>query len=425
MKVCLTICEKQGAVTSYVFDEPVITLGRAPGNHVLFDPEMYNFISRHHGQFYREDDRWYYADLGSKHGTYIGERRLDGPVELKHGDGIMIGPHGPTVGITWPLARVTGGDQTYLRWAARSTPTFPLAFSGDFLDRYAVYTRIGMGAFGEVWKGYPIDESAPVAIKLLNPKFLDPEYLPSLDREALIRRFSREARLQRLLAESGAPATVRVHSWGDDVDRDYLYIVMDLARGRSFDKIFMREPLMDPCRVARFLLPVARALHAAHTFEFEDDAGQPCRGIIHRDVKPGNIIADDESGDVRLVDFGVAGILEGGERLTMANITVGTFHFLPPESLAEQKIGVSTDLWGLAVTAYLALTTGRFPFEGRNKTDLIETINGERGTPLRAYRTDLPPRFEEALTAALRPDPKDRPQTAMDWIEVLGAVSEE
>lgn len=420
MALSLTVIEPTGEIATHVFRKDEITLGRSASNDLPLDPLRYEQISRKHGRIITNGKgTFYYEDLESRHGSFLDGDKVLGARELKLGDAVMISPDGPVVQISWPQPRVTGEAGTHFRMRQKLSPAFPLAFSEGFFDRFSRYEKIAAGGFGEIWKATPVGNEPPRAIKLLHPLLLEPDNLQQMDRESLVRRFAREARIQHLLHESGVPSTVKVHSWGDDPDRDYLYIIMDLIEGYTFDRLIIREGMMSEARVARLLLPVAKALAASHVFEFTDDKGAACKGVIHRDLKPNNILVEAGNGDVRLLDFGVAGIIQGGDRITAANITVGTLHFLPPESLRDGAVSHMTDLWGLAVTIHLALSGGRFPYDGRGKRELLESIESGRLLKLTGYRNDLSPRMVDALSRSLSVDPAVRLQSAAEWVELL------
>lgn len=420
MALSLTVIEPTGEIATHVFEGDEVSVGRSASNDLPFDPLRYEQISRKHGRIITNGkEEFFFEDLESRHGSFINGEKVRGTRKLKLGDAVMISPDGPVVQISWRLPRITGEAGTHLRMRQKLSPAFPLAFSDGFFQRFLRYEKIAAGGFGEIWKAIPTGNEPPLAIKLLHPLLLEPDHLQQIDRESLVRRFAREARIQHLLHEAGVPSTVKVHSWGDDPFRDYLYIIMDLIEGHTFDRLIIREGMMSEARVARLLLPVASALAASHVFEFTDDKGSLCKGVIHRDLKPNNILVEAGSGTVRLLDFGVAGIIQGGDRITAANITVGTLHFLPPESLRDGIVSVMTDLWGLAVTVYLALSGGRFPYEGRGKRELLASIEAGRLTPITNYRSDLSPNIADALTRSLGADPSLRIQSAAEWAALL------
>lgn len=424
--LCLTVSERNGRVFSLVFEKEEITIGRAQEMDVRFSSSIYTMISRRHGRFTRDEEgQIIYEDLGSTQGSYLGRKKISEPVAIGREDAVTIGLDGPAVSITWPIERVTGKEGTHIRFYSRKNPHFPLVFSEGFLGKFNSYKRIGTGGFGEVWRAVPANGDKPVAVKLLHPLLLDPEYIGTQDRESILRRFVREAHVMQGLSESKAPGIVTVHSWGDDPHRDYVYIIMELVDGYSLDKIITKNEVLDERFVSRVMLDVCKALDAAHNFEFLDVTGGACHGVIHRDVKPHNILVNTKTGQSWLVDFGIAGIVTGGERLTMSSMTIGTRQFLPPEALESAIYGPKTDLWGVAVTLYLCLAGGRFPFRGDNEIELLETMKRNAAIPIHAWRSGLHPELAEALRKGLDPDPDSRLQTAREWADVFESVIKE
>ena len=420
MCICVTLVERNGRVVSAVFFKEEISVGRSSSNDICPDPLIYNQVSRKHGRAFAKDGEWFYEDLGSTQGSYHDGRELKEPLKLQRGDVIVLGRDGPSVNFTWSVRRVTGQAGTHIRQRLRSSSAFPLAFSDSFRQRFQRYEKIASGGFGEVWKGVPINpEEPPLAIKLMHPQLLDPDNLATHDRLSLISRFSREAKITHQLSRAADGVIPRVHSWGDDADRDYLYIVMDMIEGVTFDQlIYPRQPLPIE-QVGAYMYRVAQGLDVAHTFEFLDDRGQRVRGVVHRDVKPNNIIIENGTKKAWIVDFGVAGFQEGGERLTSTNITVGTFQFLPLESIERSVVTTATDLWGFTVTMYLALTGGRFPYQCGEKMDIIKALRSGQVTPIASHRFDLPPELEQAIDRSLSIDPGVRVQSAREWMKVL------
>jgi serine/threonine protein kinase len=423
MTISITLVERNGRVLTKVFEKDELTLGRSSGNDICPDPILYNQVSRRHGRVLRAADRYYYEDLGSTQGSWYEGHELKERLVLRRGDVVTLGKDGPSIAIDWPQERITGREGTHLKIRLKTSPSFPLAFSEAFRGKYSSYERLAAGGFGEVWKGIPVDGGPTVAIKLMHPQLLDPGALHDDDRVSLISRFAREARLTHQLSQTGAASIPRVHHWGDDADRDYLYIVMELIEGVSFDHIINPRQPLTVARVATIMYQVAQALDVAHNFQFTDDNGLVAYGVIHRDIKPNNILLDPATDRTWVVDFGVAGFQEGGERLTSTNITVGTYQFLPLEAIEQSKVGPSTDLWGMVVTMYIALSGGRFPFYGGERGDLLRVLRNGDFLPMTTYRADVPAPLISALYRSLNTDPKLRIQSAAEWMKILRPYS--
>ncbi|MGI5457186.1 serine/threonine-protein kinase [Streptomyces sp. CA-249302] len=205
--------------------------------------------------------------------------------------------------------------------------------------RYRLTERIGSGGMGTVWQAYDELVGRDVAVK--QPRLPgDPE---DEHRKRAAHRLHREA---RAAARVDHPAAVSIHDVV--VDEDGLpWIVMELVRGESLHEMLRRGPVDAP-EVARIGLAVLGALHAAHTV-----------GIVHRDVKPANVLLGTH-GRVVLTDFGIAHV-QGEESLTVSGEFVGSLEFVAPERMSGRSAGPASDLWSLGVLLYAAVE-GASPF---------------------------------------------------------------
>lgn len=424
MHYSVTLIETTGRITTQVFSDTDVEVGRSSSNQVRPDPLTHNQVSRHHGRISREKDgSLVYTDLDSTQGSWMANQRVRGATRLRHGDVITLGKDGPRIHITLDQGRVTGKRGTHLRQHTNS-PAFPLALSSNFVTRFQKYARVAVGGFGEIWKTTDRETGKRLAIKLMHPSLLAPDALDEQDRDSLVARFSREARLTHLLTAGNSPSIVPVLDFGDDYQRDFLYIIMEHIEGPSLDRIIQPDNLLSPGKICRYMLDIARGLEAAHKFKWTDETGNSSRGILHRDIKPNNLIIEEKTDRAWICDFGVASIMEGGERLTATNITIGTHHFLPPESLQEGVYNTATDLWGFNMTFFVTFSGGRFPFPLDMGGEVIRTRNYENFTPITTFRIDLPPGLTEALHRSLNKDPEKRVQSATEWIGILEPLAE-
>ncbi|MGJ6963397.1 serine/threonine-protein kinase [Streptosporangium sp. G11] len=247
--------------------------------------------------------------------------------------------------------------------------------------RYRAVAKLGAGGMGVVWRARDELLHREVAIKEVR---LDPN-LPEAQRAEARERTLREA---RAAARLGHPSIVAVH---DVVAQDGRpWIVMDLVKGRSLEQAVQTEGPLPPRRVAMIGLAVLDALALAHG-----------RGIVHRDVKPANIMLAQDGG-VLLTDFGIA-TLEGDVQLTSPDALIGSPGYMAPERLRGADDGPATDLWSLAATLYTAVE-GRSPFRRETSAATIGAIlTQEAPQPRRAG--GLTP----VLMAALTKDPRQRP----------------
>ncbi|GAA2866589.1 hypothetical protein GCM10010517_26110 [Streptosporangium fragile] len=247
--------------------------------------------------------------------------------------------------------------------------------------RYRALDRLGAGGMGVVWRARDELLHREVAIKEVK---LGPN-LPEAQRTELRERTLREARAAARLAH---PSIVAVHDVVAQEGRPW--IVMDLVRGRSLDQMIRSGGPLPPRRVASIGLAVLDALALAHS-----------RGIMHRDVKPANIMLSDDGG-VLLTDFGIA-TLEGDVQLTSPDALVGSPGYMAPERLRGTGDGPAADLWSLGATLYAAVE-GRGPFQRDTPVATLGAVLTQ-DTPFPSRAQELGP----VLLAMLAKDPRRRP----------------
>ena len=267
-------------------------------------------------------------------------------------------------------------------------PTEPTLIHG----RYLLQERIARGGSADVWRARDEELNRPVAVKLLHPHLVPDE--------TARRRLAEEGRLAASLAH---PGIVQVYAVLPDGDAPAL--VMELIQGESLDVRLARHGAVAPRVAASIGADVAEALAEAHR-----------QGIIHRDVKPSNILIDRE-GRAHLGDFGIAHSLAPDiERLTMAGTVVGTLAYIAPEQLAGGEVGPRTDLYGLGVVLFEMLT-GRPPFEATSQVVLAEAqASGPPEIP------GVDPALAEITRACLAIAPADRPQDASHVAAILRSI---
>src|SRR5687768_13417268 len=261
------------------------------------------------------------------------------------------------------------------------------------LDRYRLIERLASGGSAEVWRAHDEQLDRPVAVKRLHPHLLPDE--------ASRRRLAAEAR-----AAAGLSHPVVVGIYDVDTTGDWPALVMELVEGESLSARIDRDGPLSAREAAVVTADVAEALYHAHQ-----------RGVIHRDVKPGNVLLSTD-GRTRLVDFGIAhSLAESAERLTVVGTVIGTLRAMAPEQLAGGPITPRTDLYGLGAVLHEALT-GRSPYPTSSPVALAEA---QRAGP--PPLTGLDPALAAVIAACLAHDPADRPlhagalATALrDWL---------
>jgi serine/threonine-protein kinase len=257
------------------------------------------------------------------------------------------------------------------------------------LDRYRLIERLAAGGSAEVWRAHDEQLQRPVAVKRLHPHLLPDE--------ASRRRLSAEAR-----AAAGLSHPVVVGVYDVDVEGDAPALVMELVTGESLAARIARDGPLPPAEAVSLVADLAEALFHAHQ-----------QGVIHRDVKPGNVLLGRD-GRVRLVDFGIAhSLAESAERLTQTGTVIGTLRSMAPEQLAAGPITPRTDLYGLGVVLYESLA-GRPPYPATTPLVLAEA---QRAGPPPMEGID--PTLAGIAAACLAYDPGERPLHAGALAEAL------
>src|SRR5688572_28609189 len=264
-------------------------------------------------------------------------------------------------------------------------------------QHYELEGEIGRGGMSVVFRARDRRLNRPVAIKVLPPELAhDP---------AIRARFTREAQTSAQLAHAHI---VPIYDVGE---RDGLaYFVMALVTGGNLAAILTREPRQPIDEVRRILVEVADALAYAHM-----------RGVIHRDIKPDNILLDRTTGRVMVTDFGIAWAMEAGARLTATGIAVGTPTYMSPEqAVGERELDGRSDIYSAGVVGYQMLT-GRVPFEAGNSMALLLKHVSERPRPIADLRPDTPRPLRDTIERAMMKAPEDRWPTAAAMRDALAS----
>jgi serine/threonine protein kinase len=266
---------------------------------------------------------------------------------------------------------------------------------GALGHQYKVEGEIGRGGMSVVYRARDLRLNRAVAIKVLPPELAhDP---------AVGSRFTREAQTSAQLSH---PNIVPIYDVGE---RDGIaYFVMGLITGGNLAALIDRQPRRPVDEVRRLLAEIADALSYAHL-----------RGVIHRDVKADNILLDADSGRSVVTDFGIARAVEGGSRLTLTGIAVGTPTYMSPEqAVGEREIDGRSDIYSLGILGYQMLT-GRVPFIADNSMALLLKHVNERPRPIADLRPEAPKSLSDVIERALMKAPEDRWPTAAAMREAL------
>ncbi|MEV0689952.1 serine/threonine-protein kinase [Streptomyces sp. NPDC050388] len=253
--------------------------------------------------------------------------------------------------------------------------------------RYRLLSKLGHGGMGTVWRA--ADETVDREVAVKEPRV--PDHLPERERERA-NAFERMRREARAAARLDHPAVVNVHDVA--VVDGQPWIVMELVQGRSLGAVLQEEGTLSAREAARVGLEVLGALEAAHA-----------AGILHRDVKPDNVLLGRYD-RVVLTDFGIAQI-EGETNLTDTGGFVGSPEYIAPERVLGQRPGPASDLWSLGVVLYAA-TEGVSPFRRSNTPATLQSILNAAPAPPAAAKGPL----AEVITGLLQKDPVHRPNAA-------------
>jgi serine/threonine protein kinase len=265
-------------------------------------------------------------------------------------------------------------------------------------DRYRLTRRIAVGGMGEVWEGADQRLDRRVAVKVLKAELSgDPEFL---------HRFRTEA---RMTASLNHPGIASVHDYGEtasipDGPEDTAYLVMELVEGEPLATIISRGRLTAEVTLD-LLEQTGNALQAAHE-----------RGLVHRDVKPGNIMVTP-SGKVKITDFGIAKAVDAAP-VTRSGMVMGTAHYIAPEQALGGEAEPASDVYSLAVCGYECLA-GHRPFLSDNAVTVAMMHIRDIAPPL---PPDVPPGARTLIEATLVKDPRQRYRTGGEFAAAVSAV---
>jgi serine/threonine-protein kinase len=253
-----------------------------------------------------------------------------------------------------------------------------------FGGRYRLEEKIGVGGMAEVYRAYDLTLNRTVAVKILYPQFAsDADF---------VERFKREAQAAANLSH---PNIVNVYDWG--AENSTYYLVMEHLVGQNLKQIIQKKGALPPSLVVDIGRQVAAALQFAHK-----------RNIVHRDIKPHNIIITDE-GEVKVTDFGIARTLTSN--LTQTGAILGTAYYISPEQAKGEEVSPLSDIYSLGVVLY-EMSTGQLPFQGETPVAVaLKHIQEEPPLPQK-LNPAVPSSLQAVILKALARDPLLRYQSA-------------
>ena len=264
--------------------------------------------------------------------------------------------------------------------------------------RYQVHKKLGAGGMGAVYLAEQVSMGRRVALKVLHGAFAKDE--------EFVRRFRHEARLAASLNHRNI-VTVYDFDQGDDGS---LFIAMEYVDGRSLSEVIRQEGPMDIGRAVRLGVQIGEGLEAAHR-----------AGVIHRDIKPDNImVLTGDREEVKLMDFGIARLRDTGTmtRLTRAGVLMGTPAYMTPEQIEGGDVSERTDVYALGIVLYEMLSGG-VPFRASTPGTVLVKQLREMPVPLRKLRREVPLAVEKVIMQMLEKKPQKRPHDMTEVIQGL------
>ncbi len=264
--------------------------------------------------------------------------------------------------------------------------------------RYLIERKIGEGGMGTVYEAVHVTMDRRVALKVLHMSRL------AVDRDAML-RFSREASNASKLSHANVAS---VYDFGDAPEQDLVYLAMELVEGESLGALLQREGALSPRRAASIAFQIADALTAAHE-----------QGVIHRDLKPDNVMLTrraDGSDVVKVVDFGISRVMDSAtQQVTSTGMAIGTPAYMSPEQLRADPIDARTDVFALGLICYRMLS-GQLPWATVNRDEILVQRMLHPRRALAEIRPDVewPVQLQEVLDFAIAIDVTQRYAAAME-----------
>ena len=254
-----------------------------------------------------------------------------------------------------------------------------------FTGRYQIVRHLARGGMAEVYLARDLLLDRPVALKVLFPEF-------ATDR-SFVERFRREA---RSAANLNHPNIVSIYDWGEE--EGTYFIVMEYVDGLTLRDVIRRQGPLMASRAAEIGADIAAALHFAHV-----------GGVVHRDVKPGNVLIT--ASQVKVTDFGIARAGDPAESLTQAGAVMGTATYFSPEQAQGHVVDPRTDVYSLGVVLY-EMVSGRPPFTGDNPVSIAYQHVREEPVPPSRHNPDVPPAFDAIVAKAMAKNRANRYSSA-------------
>ena len=278
----------------------------------------------------------------------------------------------------------------------QSVVSAPAMVGSKFAERYIVRREVGQGGMGTVYAAHDVMLGELVALKVLRPL--------AAEDDVVIKRFVREVKLARKVAHPNAARTFDIGAYDGQ-----WYLTMELVEGSTLSAVLRERARLSVPRAVDIAMQICAGLDAAHR-----------ESVVHRDLKPGNVLIERSTGRVVITDFGVACMMSAGDLVTGdPNIMVGTPAYMAPEQITSGEIGAHTDIYSLGLVLYEMLT-GLVPF--REKTPMATAFARLRREPEDpSQHVDLPPELSALVLRCLSLDPTLRPASTRELADLLAA----
>ncbi|HLY75778.1 MAG TPA: FHA domain-containing serine/threonine-protein kinase, partial [Planctomycetota bacterium] len=328
--------------------------------------------SRMHCKIQQQEDGYYLTDLESMNGTFLNGEKVRETIKLDHGDLIKI------------------GDTLFTFQSDDSTAT---SLAGQRIGGYRIIERVGRGGMGTVYKAEQVDLQRVVALKVISE-----EHTKDKD---FVELFIHEA---RAAAKLNHPNIVQVY----DVKRhnEYYYFSMEFVSGGSVQEILNKQKKISADQAVQMVLDAAKGLDYAHK-----------KGIIHRDVKPDNLMLS-ETGVIKIGDMGLARGLEEKVGPEEETSVIGTPHYIAPEQVLGRPADFRSDIYSLGATAYRMLA-GVTPFSAPSVRDLVNKKVREDAASIVEHSPEVPRPVADVVARMMSRDPDRRYQSMTEVITDL------
>ncbi|MDH5197907.1 MAG: serine/threonine protein kinase, partial [Gemmatimonadota bacterium] len=265
--------------------------------------------------------------------------------------------------------------------------------------KYSLDAELGRGGMGIVYLAQEVQLDRPVALKVLPDAFAS--------KPDLRERFLREARTAARLSHPNIIPIFAVDEIGE-----FVYFAMAYIAGETLGQRVHRRGPLPPSEGARVLKEVGWALAYAHS-----------QGVVHRDVKPDNILLEEGTGRALVADFGIAGLLEGAAATGVGEI-IGTAEFMSPEQARGEGVDARSDIYSMGVVGFYALS-GSLPFQHERVHEVLRQQRDDPAPPLKTAAPHVPSRLARCVDRCLAKDPDARFETAAAFSDAVDAAMRE